>query len=203
MARRTPPLNTTGRYELTTPWLALSTKIYTCKAIRTFEDLRVKSIDPFKYAYEPYGATDAVYQSDIQEKAAIITLMAADGEVIYVPDTQIVSYPNMGDYHYRHLVLSISLGAVPDSLSVEWLSEQITEITQLTVGVTPTVKVHEALVRDAVTPLEHEQIQAARAAAIQNTVTYKAQLQQALNVMNQQALQLAAYEQLLRDNNLL
>jgi hypothetical protein len=203
MPRRTPPLNTVGRYELNTPWLAQTTKVYTCKAIRTFDDLRARSIDPFKFAYQPYGATDSVYQSDLTERAAIVTLMSADGEIIYVPDTQIVSYPNMGDYHYRHLVLSVSLGAVPDSLSLEWLMEQISETTRLTVGITPAVNLHEALVRDAIDPVEHEQIQAARAAAITNTVTYKAQVETLTRVVNEQAARLAAYEQKMRDEGLL
>lgn len=177
MTRRTPPPECVGRYELVEPWLASSAKVYTCKAVRSFQDLRVKNLDPYTYAYKPFGADKALAQADESEGAYIVTLIADDGETIYVPDTRIVSYPNMGDYHYRRTVLSVDLGAIPDNISLDWLIAKIKEETTGIVGIDPTVKIHETEIRDAMTPEAHERAEAARMANKQNQVTTKAKLE--------------------------
>ena len=203
MARRTPPIGCVGRYELVQPWVASTAKVYTCKAIRTFQDLRVKNIDPYTYAYKPYGAEKTLVDNDEREGACIVTLIADDGETIYVPDTQIVSYPNMGDYHYRRAILSIDLGAIPDNLSLDWLIAKIKEETTGIVGIDPQVKLHESEIRDAMTPEAHERAEAARAAARQNQVTTKAQLEIAKTQLSDLTLRYRELEKYVTDNDLL
>jgi len=176
MARLTPPIGAVGLYELTQPWLAASTKVYTNKAIRSFEDARVKNIDPYTLAYKPYGATEAQATEDETAGACIVSLFADDGEVIYVPDTKIVSYPNMGSWHYRRLVLSVDLGLVPDNLSLDWMQAKVIEEVQGIIGITPIVKLHEGVLRTGVSSTEHDRLEAARAAKKVNQVTTKAQL---------------------------
>lgn len=174
--RRTPSLEATGTYVLRDPWVAQSTTIYICKAIRKFTDLEVLGKNVFKEYYEPKGLTQAQFQEDSRAGAALITLMAESGsEVIYVPDTYIDSYPNMGDYHYRHMVLSASLGPVPDHLSLEWAREQVREILASTLGLDAEVLLHEGAVRTPISPTEHDRIEAARLAKVKNQTTWKAQ----------------------------
>lgn len=174
--RRTPTLNATGTYVLREPYRANATTIYVCKAIRTFTDLAVLGKDVFKEYYEPHGLSQAQYQEDLREGSALITIMAESGsEIIYVPDTYIDSFPNMGNWHYRHVVLSASLGPVPDNLSLDWTMEQVREVLASTLGITADVKLHEGLVRKSVSPTEHDRIEAARLAKIKNQVTWKAQ----------------------------
>lgn len=176
MAKITPPLGTVGRYELQQPWIAQSSKVYTCKAVRSFQDLRLKNINPYEYAYKPYGATEAQASADEAAGAFIVTIVADDGEAVYVPDTRIVSYPNMGDYHYRRLVISVDLGAVPDNLSLEWLMAKIAEETSGIVGINPVVRLNETEMRDVVTPEEHQRLEAARQYNLVNQTTTKAKL---------------------------
>lgn len=177
MTRRTPPMDCVGRYELQDPWIALPTKVYTCKAIRSFQDLRVKNINPYVLAYKPYGSTELAMTEDEKAGACIVSLFSDDGEVIYVPDTRIVSYPNMGDHHYRHMVLSISLGSIHDNISLDWLMAKISEDVTQAIGIDPTIKLHESPVRDVITPEQHERLEAARADKKTHQVTYKAQLE--------------------------
>ena len=181
MVRNTPPPLTMGRYELQDPWIAKSTKVYTCHAIRTFKDLYVRNIDPFKLAYAPVGAAATLREEDEAAGAAIITLIADDGETIYVPDTRIVSYPNQGFHVYRNFVLSFATGPLPEGVSLDWLMTKVGEECHAVLGVTPSVKVHSSPVRDAITPDEHQRIEAARAAGKTEQVTYKARYEKVLN----------------------
>lgn len=174
--RRTPSLEATGTYVLRDPWRASPTTIYICKAIRKFTDLEVLGKNVFEEYYKPQGLTQANFQEDSRAGAALITLMAESGsEVIYVPDTYIDAFPNMGDYHYRHMVLSASLGPIPDNLSLDWALEQVREVLATTLGIDPTVLLHEGAVRTPVSPTEHDRIEAARLAKVTNQTTWKAQ----------------------------
>lgn len=179
MIRRTPPQDTMGRYELQDPWIASSKKVYTCHAIRSFRDLYVRGVDPFKLAYQPVGATASLREEDEAAGASIITLLADDGEAIYVPDTRIVSFPDQGFHVYRNFVVSYSTGPLPEGVSFDWLTTKIAEEVTAVLGLTPTVRVHTSPVRDAITPDEHQRIEAARAAARTEQVTYKARYEKA------------------------
>lgn len=178
MARRTPPLLARGRYQLRNPFSAGTTTIYTCKAIRTFDDIYKLNIDVFETYYVPYGITEAEFEADRREGACIITLMSvpigiqADApELIYVPDTFIESYPNMNDVTYNHVVLSLSMGALPDYLDLGLLKEKLGNVASEVIGVTPVVKEHIALSSGAISPAEHQTRETARLAAIQTRNT--------------------------------
>lgn len=203
LVRRTPPVGTTGTYQLIQPWVADPAKIYICKAVRLFPDLDIKGIDIQALAYTPYGGTEAQYNEDKAAGAAIVSLFTEDGTVIYVPDTRIQSYPNMGNYNYRQTICSISLGAIPDSIDLDWLLEQYKEITVNTVGVTATVNIHEAPLTKTVTPEEHDRIEAARLAKVQLQTTYKAQTIKLQAQVTALTAQMQVYEQLLRSHGIL
>jgi hypothetical protein len=203
LVRRTPPIGTTGTYRLIQPWTVDATKIYICKAVRLFADLEIKGIDVLALAYTPVGGTPEQLAEDQAAGAAIISLFTEDGTVIYVPDTRIESYPNMGNYNYRHVVASISLGAIPDSTNLDWLLEEYAELTVNTIGVTADVKIHEAPTTKTVTPEEHDRIEAARLAKISNQTTYKARCIKLETQVTALQSQMKVYEELLRKNNIL
>lgn len=202
MPRLTPQVDIVGRFELNVPWVANNGKIYTCKAVRSFQDVINQGDDPYKLAYAPVGATEAMMAEDKAASAAIITLIADDGEVIYVPDTYILSYPNMGDHHYRHVVLSLSLKAIPDGLALDHLLVRIAEVTAEAIGVVVEVKTHQAVTRDAVSPEEHERLSAARAALRKNLPTSAAQLVKLTNEYNDLAERHAALEKYVLDHGI-
>lgn len=200
MTRNTPPLGTMGRYELQDPWIAKSTKVYTCHAARTFRDLYVQGDDPDKLVYKPVGAGQALRAEDEAAGARIVTLIADDGETIYVPDTRIVSFPNQGFYVYRNFVLSFSTGPLPEGVSLDWLKTKVAEDVTEVLGVTPTVMVHSAPVRDAITPDEHQRIEAARAQAKTEQVTYKARYEQTNSQLQDLTEKYRQLEELCRKN---
>lgn len=179
MVRKTPPQGTVGRYELQDPWIAKSSRVYTCHAIRSFKDLYVRGTDPFKLAYQSVGATAAMREEDEAAGASIITLLGDDGEAIYVPDTRIISFPDQGFHVYRNFVVSFSTGPLPENVSFDWLMTKLAEETTAVLGLSPIVRVHTSPVRDAITPEEHERIEASRAVARIEQVTYKARYEKA------------------------
>lgn len=182
--RHTPPMECFGIFLLEDPWLADPAKCYRVRAIRNFNDLRAKNILPYELAYKPYGATQALADEDEANDVCIVSLFAEDGTVIYVPDSRIVSYPNMGNHVYRHVVLSISLSAIPDGLSLEWLKTKLAEDVTEIVGVSSTVIAAEAPVTDTVSEENHQRMEAARTGAKKAQVTTAAQLAIAKNQLS-------------------
>lgn len=168
--KNTPPLRARGRYVLASPWVANPAKLYTTVAIRGFEDLFTLGIDVYNTYYLPMGLIDGQsgfsFSAEQANKADIITLQSDDGEVIYVPDTYIQSYPNMGEVKYSHVVLSISLGPLPDQNDLTNVKAVLADQVAQVYGITPTVVEHRAASTSNPSATEHEALEAARVAAI-------------------------------------
>lgn len=174
MSRLTPPIQATGRYVLKPPFVARDDIVYTCIAIRKFKDIIELGIDVFKEYYEPMGLTQLEYRADDRAGATIVTLSNPDGEFIYVPDTYILSYPNMGDVNYSRVILSIDLGPLADHIPLDFLQSEVSGLVSDTIGLENEVKIHKAPSRDAISPEQHEIIEVARVSAITNRRTARA-----------------------------
>lgn len=201
--KRTPPLLTKGRYQLKMPWQADNTKLYVCHAIRSFKDLYERQIDVFSEYYEPKGLTETEFDVDVEARANIVTLIADDDSIIYVPDTYIVSYPDMGNYQYSHMVLSTSMGPLPDYLDLEYLKGQISNLVSDVIGASAEVQEHRAPHTGVITPAHHESLEVARLAAIEARETDYARLQAAQVQLDEKNQIIETLEQILIDNGLL
>ncbi len=173
---KTPPLYAKGTYSLTSPYVLPGSQSYTCVAIRSFRDLLKLHVDVVKAYYTPVGLGEAEYKSDTDVAAAIITLLGDDGQVVYVPDTYISSYPDLSGYSYKHMVLSVSLGTVWDQLPLDDVKNKVEETVKAALGVEAVVNEHSAPTTGTVSQTEHERIETARRAAIRNQKTLTAQL---------------------------
>lgn len=201
--RNTPPLEVKGRFSLRAPFPDVGNKFITVIAVRLFDDCEAQSEDVLKDYYEPVGLTSADYQADLSAGAAIVTLADTNGELMYVPDTYILSYPNMGEVQYAHLVMSISLGPVPNTLDLTAVGTQVKALVQATVGVDNQVRFHMAPSTDSVTPEQHEANEIARQQQITNRQTIdadNARLRQMLTAKDQT---LEAYKTLLIQHGIL
>lgn len=164
--RKTPSLYASGKWVLTAPYVADPSKTYTCMAIRSFSDITVLHEDVFINYYEPLGIAEAQYLQDDAAKVCIVTIMSESGEVIYVPDSYIESYPDISNTLYSHIVLSISLGALPDKLGLDFLKAQLENACGDVLGVTPDVLVHKSPSTGFVSAQDHANNEAARIAGI-------------------------------------
>jgi hypothetical protein len=172
--KNTPPLRARGRYVLRNPWVANPGKLYTNMAIRTFEDVYELGTDVYETYYVPMGLANGTvvggtpfsFATERNLQPNIITLEADDGEIIYVPDTFIQSYPNMGEVKYSHVILAVTLGALPDNNDLSYVKDEIQSLVAQIYGVNATVQEARAPSTGNPTAIEHEALEAARAAAI-------------------------------------
>jgi len=174
MARMTPPLLTKGRYTLVSPFVAEGTVLYTCTALRTFAECEVAGEDVLTDVYLKYNLSQTEYNRDLAKGALLVTLMSETQPPIFVPDTYIESYPNLSDVTYNHIVLTASLGAVPDFLNLEFLKAQMRSLISDVIGLEPTVQVARAISSGIITPEQHEAMEVGRQSAIKLRTTDRA-----------------------------
>lgn len=173
VAKHTPSLYATGKYEVLAPWSLKPNAIYRCIAIRSFEDIYKLGKDVYSSIYEPMGLIDksidasSTFDFDVEAsyQPNIITLQDTNGAVIYVPDTYIKSYPLSSDITYEHIVLSVSLGALPSNLDVTEVKNAVKDTVTRWAGVDATVLEHRAISTEQPS---FEEAQAAEVARVNN-----------------------------------
>jgi hypothetical protein len=189
--RRTPPLATRGIYQLRQPWEVPSSKVYTCYAIRSFQDIYELGEDVYKRYYQPYGVGLSEFEADAEAKAAIVTLISDDHDLVYVP------------VDYQRVVLSVDFGMLPDFLSLDHIRDQIATVGTEIIGKAPEVGEHVAPVSGAVTPEEHQTLEASRLANIQFRSTDHARYLEQRRLNEALIEKVKTLEQIVIDNGLL
>lgn len=172
---RTPPYKVSGLWKLETPWSCNGTHIYTCIAIRKFDEILLDQGDVYRDFYSPMGVSYSTYEGDRDAGASIVTILSEHGEEIHVPDTYITQYPevNLADYH--HIVLSASLGPLPSKSDLTQVKAKMSEVLEKVVGRKPEVKVHSAPLTNAITTKQAIKAEQVRKAAVTDrTTTYAA-----------------------------
>ncbi len=176
MARVTPPLNAKGLFTVAEPFqsLVLPSVSYTVTAVRSFTEIRQRGSDPLELIYTPVGLTRTAYDEDLRNECLVVTLQSESGKPIYIPDSYTTSYPNQGYVKYSHLVVSASLGALPDNFDTTLLKQVVGSVISDYIGVVPTVNVGKAGLSATLTDTQHQINETARQAAIQNRQTDRA-----------------------------
>ena len=208
--KKTPPIYAKGRWVLRLPFIANPNKIYTCIAVRSFADVYKLGQDVYRVFYLTMGVTDGGaiaglpfnFIAEQQLKPNIITLQADDGETIYVPDTFIQRFPDMGDVKYSHLVLSVSLSAVPDYLNLEEVKDAVAQTIASRFGFVPQVREHRAPSTDNPTPEQHEAIEAARLASLDLLETDAAKVAKLLGISAKKQQTIDGLMKVLRSNGI-
>lgn len=166
MARKTPSMGVSGTFILRDPFVANPAKSYTVVALRTFQELVARGQDPLALIYTPVTLTQSAYNSDKAEGALVVCLKDNTGNLIYVPDTWIDSYPNMGSVTYSRLVLGVSMGMWPEYRDLTDVIQAIKEAVRSKIGVDAEVVITRSVATDAVSEAQHAQLTAARENAV-------------------------------------
>ena len=174
MAKFTPPLNARGIYTLAAPFPDITTKIYECTAIRSLRDYLDLGKSAWDEVYNPAGLLEADYAADTAAKANIVTLTSPNNETIHVPDTYITKYPDLEYVQYANIVVSASLGAVPDELDLSLMQAEIAGAISDVIGVEPVVRIHAYASAGVVSMAQHAINEASRTAAVTNRSTERA-----------------------------
>lgn len=178
MKRMTPPLFAKGRFTCLGPWLTTVDPkiIHTSVALRNFDDMEARSIDTLEDIYVANGLTETDFRRDEGLGAVIVTLQTDDGQMFYVPDTYIESFPDMRDVAYQHVVLSVSLGPTPEFLVLEEMQRRVEKEILESVGVIARTYVNIVPHSGAITPEEHELLEVNRVNNIRHSETDYTQL---------------------------
>ena len=202
MGKMTPTLGATGAYTLDTKWPQIENKIYACSAIISFQEHLRNDVDVFNTFYSPLKVDHKEYVKDLGLLANMVTLTAADGQVVFVPDTRIIRWPGSGMIPYSHMVVSVSLGLLPDTLDLDHLLTTISEQATATSGVETTAKLHRAPSTGTITVKQHQQMEKARKANIKENTTNHAQVIRLTGELNAAKNKIAALERIIINNKL-
>lgn len=204
MTQMIPPINTRGFYELKAPFSTANNTIYECIAIREFKDYTQIGADVFGEVYAARGLDRAVYEADVAANVKIITLRSEYYPALYVPTSYINRFPSNDNVAYSHVVMSASLGPLPDTLDLTFLLDQIRGVVSSVIGVAePMVAVHAAPSDQYISASQHATLEQARQAAISSMTTDRAQLLTERQMNDQLRGVIANYEAIMRAHGLL
>ena len=136
MSNRIPRFNATGKWELRAPYSCSLTKSYRCAAIENFPALEHEKIDIHSRFYAGKGLPVSVFNADRSASVVIVTMIAEDGEVIYVPSSYIIKFPNSLSVPHLYTVLSVDMGLMPTDMDYHSLVTEVNNLVQEMVGVT-------------------------------------------------------------------
>lgn len=165
-----PSIGMSGLYTLKAPYdlLIMSTIEYTCTSIESLQGSIARGEDPYTDVYEASGATQSDYDNDLAAGAYLITITSGDGDVVTFPSTALVKMPDTDGVRYRNLVLGISLSSLPDSLNLDGLRQDISDLVFNSVGVRSTTYTAQVGGITILTRDQHNAVEAARQANVTN-----------------------------------
>lgn len=138
----TPPIYATGRYTVAAPFELVEGADYTCHAIRTFDDCHLRNMDVYAEVYAKNDIERSKYLDDEKAGINIITLMSEGNPTIYIPDSYITSYPNMGEAIPQRLIVSVDLGIISSHWNEQYLLTQMENLASDVIGGNPTARLH-------------------------------------------------------------
>lgn len=172
----TPPINTEGTFVCLSPFELPTGVIYRLEAIRTFPELERRNIKVFDEYYAPHNITQADYAADVAASAAILIFKANDGEVRYVPNTYLQSYPGIAGLKYNRNVVVLDLALLPDYVDVKAFTTDFGNYMKSRLGVTADPFISTMRYEGQVTNEQHVEMEVKRKQNIRDSVPYEEQI---------------------------
>lgn len=195
MAHVYPNIGARGDWKLSLPFVTAKDVVHTCIAIRYLTELLREGVDPYAKYYSDHDIPRNQYEDDLANNGAIVTLVSELEVRIDVPTSYILSYPDENIVPYSHVVLSISLGAIPDELNLTFLKQQIVLAANEVAGLNAEVKEHVIPTTGLITRARHEVMEQLRQAKITNRVTDRVRVKQLQDQLAQERAIRATLEQ--------
>lgn len=138
------PLYATGEWEVEPPFKLSEDTTYTAVALVSLNEAEIIYGDAFTIFYDKLDIPLERYLQDKESFVTLVTLTSQNASDIVVPDSFIKSFPSVTAIPYNHVVLSISLGALPDSVGLDDLKMSVSELVQQSLGIVATTKEHQS-----------------------------------------------------------
>lgn len=197
-----PNIGVKGLFNLLTPFdtLLLPNIAYECVAVRRLSDIIGAGGDPFADYYAPYDLDDTVYKADVEAGVSIVSLQADKNNIVYVPNTYINGFPNIGGIPYTTLALAINLGAVPDKLDLSYIKTKIAASVLESIGIEADVRTVAISMPTLLSVGDSAALEAARQARITTVTTDYAKYLEADTLLQAARQQIAELEDFIRAN---
>lgn len=209
----TPPLFAQGFYKVRAPYEVKEKVEYITSATRSYAELKLSYVDMYSRFYEPVGISKEEYEREVSNgeiaKTTIVSLIGANGEFLHIPDNYIESFPDTNTGDLKHIVLSVSLGALPSKTDVSGFKEIVKNSLEPLLGRLPSVLFHIAPTTTSLTYVEAKEVEERRQAMIQarqskelEITQLNKQLQERTIYENNLLKYIKSLEKLLHDNNI-
>lgn len=129
-----PPVNTTGKFELASPFDNILSPLeeYTVTAVRSINEIMTD--DPLNNIYIPVGLTITDMEEDVKNGIPIVALVNTGGEYIYVPADKFLTIPLINGKKHQEKLITISTGLLPKDFDLNTLITSIEDLVYNTTG---------------------------------------------------------------------
>lgn len=165
-----PSIGMAGFYSLSAPYNSLlsTTTQYTCVGVMSITGAEAQGVDVLNGIYLANGDTLANYTAAVAAKAMLISVSAGGGDIFTFPSSALLGVPTGEGVIYRNTVMGIGLSAIPDTMDLTALQNEIMNLVYNTLGVKSTVFLTTIGAATILTPAQDALITSARSAAITN-----------------------------------
>lgn len=172
----TPPPNTEGAFVAKPPFKLSGEVMYTLESVRGFAELERAKLKVYERYYQPVGLSESDYLEDAQNNASILFLRTKDGELAYIPNTYLASYPGQASETYVRNVVVADLALVPSYVETDAMVEEIQEVIKRRLGIDSTVSITTLEYEGVITEEEHIRMENLRKENLKGFVSQEEQI---------------------------
>lgn len=138
-----PPINSKGVFKFAEPYNtdAYSNRTFLVSGIRSLTELYKDGADPLEMIYKKNGLTEKDYLKDLEESVPVIVLTVNSDKFYYIPANRILSIPMTAGIPYKRKILTVSLGIVPETLPLDKVVSNVSDVLKDTLGMVSSVAV--------------------------------------------------------------
>jgi hypothetical protein len=136
-----PLIGAIGLWTLTSPY-TIQYINYTVTKLNLITSLVANGVDVYNSYYVPAGISKDVYQNDFNSNQSIVTLESENGPTVNVPSSFISLAPVEPAVPYSHVVISVDLGDLPDSVVLDNLLNDLKTTADGNIGVSSICNIH-------------------------------------------------------------
>lgn len=163
-----PSLGMTGFYSLAAPYdkLISATAQYRCEGVKSLSAALSEGQDPLTQVYLASGDTKENYERDLAAGVSLVSISAGDGSLVVFPHTAMLKVPLADGVVYENVVLSIALGALPQTQDLSLIQSEIQQMVLQNFGINSASYLSVVGAPCIISAQAHEVVQAARQAKI-------------------------------------
>lgn len=197
-----PTVGSSGYFELRSPFdnLILENERYTCQAVRRISDYLANNEDVKVSIYDKYTLPESEFFEDSAKDMFIVSLQSEKGHWIYVPARYVIKYPEVNGIPYRTMMIGVSLPPMAVDRDYSFIIDDISNLVQDRLGVSPLVKIVDTSKVILVTKEKHDIEQANRDLVIDGQLTDRSRYMTSQVALNQALTKIQELENYIKDN---